>query len=59
MTKAPLDLWVASKVVDSEETQLTLRADYVPPAIVRGPERMWNCPVFNHYGTTEKELTRE
>lgn len=33
-----------------------LSADYVPAAIVREIERVWGCPVFNHYGMTEMGL---
>jgi phenylacetate-coenzyme A ligase PaaK-like adenylate-forming protein len=33
-----------------------LSADYVPTAIVREIERVWGCPVFNHYGMTEMGL---
>ena len=33
-----------------------LSADHVPRAIVREIERVWGCPVFNHYGMTEMGL---
>jgi phenylacetate-CoA ligase len=33
-----------------------LSADYVPDAIVREIWRVWECPVFNHYGMTEMGL---
>ncbi len=33
-----------------------LSADYVSAAIVREIERVWGCPVFNHYGMTEMGL---
>jgi phenylacetate-coenzyme A ligase PaaK-like adenylate-forming protein len=33
-----------------------LSADHVPQAIVREIERVWGCPVFNHYGMTEMGL---
>ncbi|MDD2734026.1 MAG: AMP-binding protein [Desulfuromonadaceae bacterium] len=35
---------------------ILLSADYVPAAISRELERIWNCPVFNHYGMTEMGL---
>lgn len=35
---------------------ILLSADYVPSAIIRELERVWECPVFNHYGTTEMGL---
>ncbi len=33
-----------------------LSADYVPAVVVQEIERMWGCPVFNHYGMTEMGL---
>lgn len=33
-----------------------LSADYVPAAVSRELERVWGCPVFNHYGMTEMGL---
>ena len=33
-----------------------LSGDYVPEAIIRDIERVWGCPVFNHYGMTEMGL---
>jgi phenylacetate-coenzyme A ligase PaaK-like adenylate-forming protein len=33
-----------------------LSADYVPLAVVREMERVWGCPVYNHYGMTEMGL---
>jgi phenylacetate-coenzyme A ligase PaaK-like adenylate-forming protein len=33
-----------------------LSADYVPNAVVREIRRIWECPVFNHYGMTEMGL---
>lgn len=33
-----------------------LSADYVPAAIVKEIRRLWDCPTFNHYGTTEMGL---
>lgn len=33
-----------------------LSADYVPRAVVREIARIWECPVFNHYGMTEMGL---
>lgn len=33
-----------------------LSTDYVPAAIVRELERVWECEVFNHYGATEMGL---
>ena len=33
-----------------------LSADYVPSAIVNELVRVWDCRVFNHYGTTEMGL---
>ncbi|NVO00499.1 MAG: AMP-binding protein [Geobacteraceae bacterium] len=33
-----------------------LSADYVSMAVVREIERVWGCPVFNHYGMTEMGL---
>lgn len=33
-----------------------LSADYVPSTIVKELGRVWNCPVFSHYGTTEMGL---
>ena len=35
---------------------ILLSADYVPAAVVREIERIWGCPVFNHYGMTEMGL---
>ncbi len=35
---------------------ILLSADYVPSAIVRELRRVWGCPTFNHYGTTEMGL---
>lgn len=32
---------------------ILLSADYVPSGIVGELERVWDAPVFNHYGTTE------
>lgn len=33
-----------------------LSADYVPAAVVQELRRLWDCPTFNHYGTTEMGL---
>jgi phenylacetate-coenzyme A ligase PaaK-like adenylate-forming protein len=33
-----------------------LSGDYVPRSIVGAITRVWNCPVFNHYGLTETGL---
>ena len=33
-----------------------LSADYAPDAIVKEINRVWECPVFNHYGMTETGL---
>jgi phenylacetate-coenzyme A ligase PaaK-like adenylate-forming protein len=30
-----------------------LKSPHVPTAIVNELRKIWNCPVFNHYGTTE------
>ncbi len=35
---------------------ILLTTDYVPSAIVGELQRLWRCPVFNHYGTTEMGL---
>lgn len=35
---------------------ILLTTDYVPTAIVGELQRLWDCPVFNHYGTTEMGL---
>ncbi len=35
---------------------IILTADYVPLAIVRALEQIWDCQVFNHYGMTEMGL---
>lgn len=35
---------------------IILTTDYVPFAIVRELEELWNCQVFNHYGMTEMGL---
>jgi phenylacetate-coenzyme A ligase PaaK-like adenylate-forming protein len=35
---------------------IILTTDYVPFAIVRELEQLWNCQVFNHYGMTEMGL---
>ncbi len=35
---------------------IILTADYVPLAIVRALEEIWNCQVFNHYGMSEMGL---
>lgn len=35
---------------------ILLTTDYVPDAIVRELNKLWDCPVFNHYGTTEMGL---
>ena len=35
---------------------ILLSADYVPDAIVDELERLWDVPVFNHYGMTEMGL---
>jgi phenylacetate-coenzyme A ligase PaaK-like adenylate-forming protein len=33
-----------------------LSTDYVPAAIIRTLENIWNCEVYNHYGATEMGL---
>ena len=30
-----------------------LSADYIPPALAKGIEAAWQCPVYSHYGLTE------
>lgn len=35
---------------------IILTTDYVPIAIVRALEQIWDCQVFNHYGMTEMGL---
>jgi phenylacetate-coenzyme A ligase PaaK-like adenylate-forming protein len=35
---------------------ILLSTDYVPKAIVNELGRVWDCPVFNHYGMTEMGL---
>jgi phenylacetate-CoA ligase len=35
---------------------ILLSADYVPGAVVEELERLWECVVFSHYGTTEMGL---
>ncbi|OQX19481.1 MAG: hypothetical protein BWK80_36830 [Desulfobacteraceae bacterium IS3] len=35
---------------------IILTTDYVPLAIVRALEEIWDCQVFNHYGMTEMGL---
>ncbi|ACV64157.1 coenzyme F390 synthetase-like protein [Desulfofarcimen acetoxidans DSM 771] len=35
---------------------ILLSTDYVPAAVVREVQKIWYCPVFNHYGMTETGL---
>ncbi len=39
-----------------EIRSVLLSADYVPKAISEEIERLWQCPVFGHYGMTETGL---
>jgi len=43
----------AASIPHGRLRSVLLSADYVSPAIVREVERVWGCPVLNHYGTTE------
>jgi phenylacetate-coenzyme A ligase PaaK-like adenylate-forming protein len=46
----------AADIPSGRIKSVLLSADYVPMAIVREIERIWGCPVFNHYGMTEMGL---
>lgn len=46
----------ASRLPAGRIRSVLLSADYVPDAVVREIGRVWECPVFNHYGMTEMGL---
>jgi phenylacetate-CoA ligase len=46
----------ARKIPAGRIKSVLLSADYVPRAIVNELKRLWDCPTFNHYGTTEMGL---
>ncbi|HTP66027.1 MAG TPA: AMP-binding protein [Geobacteraceae bacterium] len=46
----------ACKLTQGQIRSVLLSADYVPDAVIREIERVWGCPVFNHYGMTETGL---
>lgn len=46
----------ATAIPTGQIKSVLLSADYVPQAIVSEIERVWGCPVFNHYGMTETGL---
>jgi phenylacetate-coenzyme A ligase PaaK-like adenylate-forming protein len=43
----------AREIPPGQIKSILLSSDYVPSAIVRELHRLWDCPVYNHYGTTE------
>ncbi len=47
---------LAREIPPGRIKSILLSSDYVPSAIVRELRRVWNCPTFNHYGTTEMGL---
>jgi len=53
-------LWIArtaGAAIDRGRIKsVLLSTDYAPRAIVRELERLWQCPVFDHYGITETGL---
>lgn len=46
----------AADIPPGQIKSVLLSADYVPASIVAEIERLWGCPVFNHYGMTETGL---
>lgn len=44
---------LAEEIPAGRIKSVLLSADYVPQTIVDELQRTWDCPVFNHYGTTE------
>jgi phenylacetate-CoA ligase len=46
----------AQEIPSNRIKSILLSADYVPSSIVHELRRLWDCPVFNHYGTTEMGL---
>ncbi len=46
----------AASIPHGRIKSVLLSADYVPAAIVSEIEKLWGCPVFNHYGMTEMGL---
>jgi phenylacetate-CoA ligase len=47
---------LAREIPTGRIKSILLSSDYVPSPIVRELRRVWNCPTFNHYGTTEMGL---
>jgi phenylacetate-CoA ligase len=46
----------AREIPSGRIKSVLLSADHAPSAIIRELRRVWGCPVFNHYGTTEMGL---
>jgi phenylacetate-CoA ligase len=46
----------AREIPSGRIKSVVLSADYAPSALIRELRRVWGCPVFNHYGTTEMGL---